>query len=119
MDLVLGQHDAHHRQPAPEVRFDRQPNGGKLSLAMMGRDRDRGHPGAGKQRGKFLPITEHERRTQGVGRSLTRDPLKQRHLGRVRRRVVKAVPHSNGHVAPGSQDPQHFAEGSAPIREEH
>jgi hypothetical protein len=67
----------------PEVGFNHGSNARKLRRAVKGRDGDRVHPGAGKQRGQLLPIPEDEWRTQGIGGSLTRHPLKQRHLGRV------------------------------------
>jgi hypothetical protein len=86
---------------------------------VKSRDSDREHPGAGRQRGQLLSIPEDEWRTQGIGGSLTRHPLKQCHLGRVCRRVGEGVPDRDGQMASGSQDPQHLAESLPPIREEH
>ena len=74
-DLVLGQDDSHHGQPAPKVGFDHGPNAGKPRPALMGCDFGWGYPGSRKQSGQILPITEHKWRTQRIGRSLTRGLL--------------------------------------------
>jgi hypothetical protein len=118
-DLIFGQNDAHHRQPPPQIGFDHRPDTEKLRGAAMGPDRDCGHTGAAKQPGQFFLIPNRKWRPQGVNRSLTCNPLNQRHLRRICGRMVKAIPDGYGQMSSGSQDSKHFAEGLAPIGEEH
>src|SRR5262249_2071341 len=79
VDRWLRQHNAHHGQPALNLRLYELVRGGKPSCALMSRDIDRSGFRAAEEIGEHLSVPEHEGRPKRVASGVASDAVEQGH----------------------------------------
>src|SRR5262245_23188794 len=79
VDRWLGQNNAHHGQPAFNLRLHELVRGGKPCCALMSRDIDRSGFCAAEESNERLSVPEYEGRPKRVASGVASDAVEQGH----------------------------------------